>query len=86
MKNLKRIFVFALFAFAAVLAFGAINVKAAEIDAYSTGFESSEGFVASTTYNNTEEKAFGPVGKQWKVYYGTASTTSGAYISGQQGL
>lgn len=31
MKNLKRIFVFVLFAFAAVLAFGAINVKAADV-------------------------------------------------------
>ena len=42
---------------------------------YSTSFDSTEGFEASTTYNNTEEIAFGPEAKQWKSYFGTASTT-----------
>ena len=52
------------------------NVKAAEVEAYTTGFETSEGFTVSTSYNNTTEVAFGPTGKQWMTYYGTASTTS----------
>lgn len=43
---------------------------------YSTGFESSESFVASTVYNNKDLKLFGEEGKQWGVVYGTASTTS----------
>lgn len=43
---------------------------------YSTGFESSESFVASTVYNNKDPKLFGEEGKQWGVVYGTASTTS----------
>lgn len=45
---------------------------------YQTGFESSDGFTASTkpSYNNTEVKFSGPAGKQWGTYYGTPSTTS----------
>lgn len=43
---------------------------------YSTGFESSEGFTASTTYNNTTVRYDGPPGQQWGTYYGTPSTTS----------
>ena len=43
---------------------------------YSSEFESAESFKATTSYNNTSEIAFGPSGKQWKTYYGTASTTS----------
>lgn len=49
---------------------------------YITGFDASEGFVASTVYNNTTEKLFGPSGFQWATYYGTPSTTSA--ISGGQ--
>jgi uncharacterized repeat protein (TIGR02543 family) len=47
-----------------------------EVLAYSTGFESSEGFTAGTTYNNTTIKYDGLTGSQWGTYYGTASTTS----------
>jgi hypothetical protein len=43
---------------------------------YSTGFESSEGFVAGTTYNNTSVEYYGNTGKQWGVIHGTPSTTS----------
>lgn len=43
---------------------------------YSTGFESSESFSASTTYNNTTIKYTGPTGTQWGSYFGTPSTTS----------
>lgn len=49
---------------------------------YETGFEASEGFTASTTYNNTTIKYTGPVGQQWGTYYGTPSTTDA--ISGIQ--
>ena len=49
---------------------------------YATGFDASEGFVASTTYNNTTEKLSGPTGQQWALYYGTPST-SGAISDGQ---
>lgn len=51
---------------------------------YTTGFESTEGFTASTIYNNTEIKYAGEVGKQWGTYYGTASTTEP--ISGSQSM
>ncbi len=40
---------------------------------YSTGFESDEDFVASTTYNST--KIVGPALEEWKMFYGTPSTT-----------
>src|SRR5690606_1061877 len=43
---------------------------------YETGFESSEGFAASTTYNNTTVLMSGPSGEEWGTYYGTPSTTS----------
>ena len=43
---------------------------------YETGFEASEGFVGSTTYNNADEKLFGPEGKKWGIVSGTPSTTS----------
>ena len=49
---------------------------------YSTGFDSGDGFSATTTYNS--EKDDGPSGKQWHLYYGTAST--GTPISGNQSL
>lgn len=51
---------------------------------YTTGFESSEGFTASTTYNNATAVAFGPAGSQWKTVYGTAATTGA--ISGSQSM
>lgn len=49
---------------------------------YSTGFESSEGFTAGTNYQSTVTQ--GPSGKQWKIYYGTTSTSS--CITGSQSL
>ena len=52
---------------------------------YTSGFESSEGFKASTTYNNTTEKAFGPADKQWGTLYGSAST-SNPVVSGSQSI
>ncbi|MDX9846041.1 MAG: T9SS type A sorting domain-containing protein [Tenuifilaceae bacterium] len=42
---------------------------------YSTGFENSEGFTATTTYNNATVLYSGPAGEQWGRYYGTPSTT-----------
>lgn len=42
---------------------------------YSTGFESSEGFTATTSYNNTTVKYQGPDGMQWGILMGTSSTT-----------
>ena len=51
---------------------------------YTTGFESGEGFTASTTYNNATAVAFGPAGSQWKTVYGTASTTKP--VTGSQSM
>lgn len=51
---------------------------------YSTGFESSEGFTANTTYNNTSVAYYGPSSKQWGTIYGCATTN--AYTAGSQGL
>jgi len=50
--------------------------------AYSTGFESSDGFSATTTYNTTKDD--GPTGKKWHIVYGSASTTGA--ISGTASL
>ena len=47
---------------------------------YTTGFESSDGFTATTTYNTT--KVDGPAGKQWQFVNGTAA--SGNVITGSQ--
>lgn len=43
---------------------------------YQTGFESTEGFIASGIYNNTTINTQGSIGNQWGFYYGTPSTTS----------
>lgn len=43
---------------------------------YSTGFESTDGFTAGTTYNNTTVAYTGAAGQQWGTYFGTPSTTS----------
>ena len=51
---------------------------------YQTGFESSEGFTASTVYNNTAMAFTGPEGAQWGTIYGTPTTTSP--ISGAQSM
>lgn len=47
----------------------------AESQIYATGFESSESFTATSTYNNTSVLYSGPEGQQWGRYYGTPSTT-----------
>lgn len=57
-----------------VLGSGKMNGQVEEI-IYSTGFESAEGFTASTTYNNTTVAYTGPTGQRWGTYYGTPSTT-----------
>ena len=49
---------------------------------YSTGFEVTDEFVATQSYNNTVEKLQGPVGGQWGIIMGTA-TTSGALVGAQ---
>ena len=58
------------------------EVRAAETQIYSTGFESSDGFIAGTTYNSTVtsgEKDF-----EWTTFYGTPTTTGA--ITGSQSL
>ncbi|HCB66798.1 MAG TPA: hypothetical protein DEP70_04465 [Acholeplasmataceae bacterium] len=57
-----------------------VNHRYIEDIVYETGFESAEGFTASTTYNSTLTQ--GPALSQWEFYYGTSSTTSP--ISGTQ--
>ena len=52
------------------------------VNSYSSDFESSEGYTASSTYNSTVDS--GPNGKQWHIYYGTASTN--AALEGSQSL
>lgn len=42
---------------------------------YSSGFESSEGFTATQSYNNTTVKYQGPESQQWGVIMGTVSLT-----------
>lgn len=49
---------------------------------YQTGFESSEGFASSNTYNNVPINSQGPEGFKWNFFYGTPSTTGA--ISGSQ--
>ena len=55
-----------------------------EILLYETGFESSEGFKSSTTYNNANLKLEGPANQQWGIICGTPSTNS--VISGDQSM
>lgn len=49
---------------------------------YQTGFEASEGFIATQTYNNTTPYLSGTTVQQWGSVYGTPSTTS-PIIGGQ---
>ena len=46
------------------------------------GFEASEGFNASTTYNNTVEKTSGD--KQWNIHLGFLSTSN--KLTGDQSM
>ena len=66
------------------LGLGANDVRAVEDVKFSTGFEDSEGFTATTTYNNTTVKTFGPSNQQWGILSGTASTSSP--IDGSQSI
>ncbi|WP_051878646.1 T9SS type A sorting domain-containing protein [Chryseobacterium sp. FH1] len=52
--------------------------------AYSTGFESTDGFVAGNVYNNTDVAFSGATGKQWGTFFGTPSTTSA--LTGNQSM
>ena len=52
--------------------------------AYSTGFETSEGFTTSTVYNNINENLDGPANRQWGTVYGTVSTNS--VINGESSM
>ena len=52
------------------------SVFGQETSIYSTGFESSESFTATTVYNNPTVAFTGASGKQWGTYFGTPSTTS----------
>lgn len=51
---------------------------------YRIGFEASEGFAASTVYNNPEPAYTGLEGQQWATVYGTPTTTD--HIYGAQSL
>ena len=55
-----------------------------EVVVATVGFESSEGFTASTTYNNKDVKYFGATGKQWGTICGTAATNDA--ITGTQSM
>jgi len=59
-----------------VLVIGSMGVSAQESVIYSTGFESAQGFTATTAYNNTTILNSGVAGQQWSTFYGTPSTTS----------
>lgn len=78
-----RLFVKGALSFFVLMMWGSV-VWGQEVLLYSTGFEASEGFVASTVYNNTEIRYDGDEGVQWGTYFGTSSTT--APISGNQSM
>ncbi|MEZ7866268.1 MAG: DUF6359 domain-containing protein [Paludibacteraceae bacterium] len=70
---------------AVVMLAGSMSMTAqTESVIYSTGFESADGFTASSSYNNTTVKFQGPTGKQWGIVMGTASTTGP--ITGSQSM
>jgi len=55
---------------------GTFSVCSQESVIYSTKFESTDGFTATQSYNNTTEIFSGATGKQWGTFYGSPSTTS----------
>ncbi len=61
-----------------------VPVVSTEEEPYLVGFESSEGFTAGSTYNNTSVVKTGATNKQWGTYYGTPTTTDA--ITGSQSL
>ncbi len=70
MKKIYFLFLFALIASMSGLQ------AAEEILLYETGFESSEEFKASTTYNNKVVVLFGPANQRWGTICGTVATNS----------
>jgi hypothetical protein len=52
-----------------------LTISEVSASIYSTGFEASESFKASTTYNNSALAKFGPSDKQWGTLCGSVSTT-----------
>ncbi|MBQ5690416.1 MAG: hypothetical protein IIV24_02885, partial [Alistipes sp.] len=61
-----------------------VPVVSTEESPYLVGFESSEGFTAGQTYNNTTGAKTGTKGQEWETVYGTPSTTHP--ISGSQSM
>ena len=53
---------------------------------HSVGFEASEGFTTSTTYNNDNPAYFGPDGQKWGVIHGTVTSTGTVVIDGTQSV
>lgn len=72
MKNLRYLLIVLL---TSILGGGEIYGETTVI-LYQTGFETSEGFVTSNTYNNNALKAVGPENSQWSTICGTPSETS----------
>ena len=61
-----------------------VPVVSTEDEPYLVGFESSEGFTAGQTYNNTSIANTGATDEKWGTVYGTPSTTDP--ISGSQSM
>lgn len=53
---------------------------------YTTGFEASELFSTSNSYNNDTPAYFGPDGQQWSTIHGTVTATQSEVIFGEQVL
>ena len=81
LNTMKKIYF--LFLFALIASMSGLQAQE-EILLYETGFESSEGFEASTNYNNDKLKLEGPANQQWGIICGTPSTNS--VISGDQSM
>ena len=81
-RYLKRI----LFALLAVTIWGGGSY--AQDVVYETGFESSDGFSASTTYNNTTVVQVGPndTNLKWGTICGNVTKTQAAVIGGSQSM
>lgn len=74
---MKKVLLKSMLIIAMMISLGASQVWGqTETIIYSTGFESADGFVASTVYNNPTPVFTGPAGHQWGTVYGTPSTTT----------
>lgn len=69
---------------AVVIMAGSVAWGQTETIIYSTGFENSEGFTATTSYSNTAVKYQGPIEKQWGIVMGSTTTTGS--IEGSQSM